>query len=182
MGQNKAIVAAVPKPGQHREDPRSYRLIALLCSPLKLYKRMILSIISARVESRLIPQICFRPGKSCINQVLNLTQYTGQRLKTDVAFTDISSAYNTVNVNRLLNKVYNTTTDQHLTKVTRTLLTNRRFFVEFQGNSSRCRILRNVLLKRSVLLPILFNIYTNNQPITVEIKSFACAHDMAAAG
>ncbi|GJQ88579.1 hypothetical protein Trydic_g14435 [Trypoxylus dichotomus] len=125
MGQNKAIVAAVPKPGKHREDPRSYRLIALLCCPLKLYKRMILSKIRARVESRLIPQICFRPGKSCINQVLNLTQYTGQRLKTDVAFTDISSAYNTVNVNRLLNKVYNTTTDQHLTKVTRTLPTNR---------------------------------------------------------
>lgn len=60
-----------------------------------------------------------------------------------------------------------------------TLLENRRFFVEFQGRRSRWRNQRNGLPQGSVLAPILFNIYTNDQPLPENTKSFIYADDLA---
>ncbi|GJQ85878.1 hypothetical protein Trydic_g15334 [Trypoxylus dichotomus] len=116
----KTKVVAVKSPCKSRENPRSYRPVSLLCCPLQLYENMIYNKISATVESRLVPrQAGFRPEKSSTSQVLNLTQCIEdgfeQRLKTGVVLIDLFSASNTVNVNRLPNKVYNMTSDQHLT-------------------------------------------------------------------
>ena len=60
----------------------------------------------------------------------------------------------------------------------RTLLENRRFFVKLGGKRSRWRPQRNGLPHGSVLAPLLFNVYTNDQPIHTGTRSFVYADDL----
>ncbi|KAL4121149.1 hypothetical protein QTP88_013714 [Uroleucon formosanum] len=151
---------------------------------------------NSSAEARLCPaiddtlikeQAGFRPGKSCTGQVLNLTQYIEngfeEKKVTGVSFIDLSSAYDTVNHGLLLSKVYQITRDYKFTHIIQTLLSNRRFFVILAVKNSRWRNIRNGLPQGSVLAPTLFNIYTNNQPISTDnnIKHYVYADDSAIA-
>ena len=82
-------------------------------------------------------------------QVLNLTQHTEDGFETGeitgIVVVDISAAYDTVNHHIMLEKVYNMTRDDRLMCMIRTLLENRRFFVELGGKRSRWRSQRNGL-------------------------------------
>ena len=69
------------------------------------------------------------------------------------------------------------TGDVHLTDLIRTMLESRRFF----GKKSRWRRQRNGLPQGSVLAPMLFNIYTNDQPIHADTRSFIYADDLCIA-
>ena len=73
------------------------------------------------------------------------------------------------------------TRDYRLMGMIRTLLENRRFFVELGGKRSRWRSQRNGLPQGSVLAPLLFNVYTNDQPIHPGTRSFVYADDLAVA-
>lgn len=59
------------------------------------------------------------------------------------------------------------------------LLSNTRFFVDFQGRYSRYGNQRNELPQGSVLVPILYNIYTNDQLISANSKHFIYANNVA---
>ena len=182
----QARVVALLKPGKDPSSPKSFRPISLLCHLYKLYERLILNRLSPVIENVLIPeQAGFRPGKSCTAQVLNLTQHIEDGFETGkitgIVLVDLSAAYDydTVNHRRLLEKVYNMTRDYRLMCMIRTLLENRRFFVELGGKRSRWRSQRNGLPQGSVLAPLLFNIYTNDQPIHPDTRSFVYADDLA---
>ena len=73
------------------------------------------------------------------------------------------------------------TGDVQLTDLIRTMLENRRFFVVLNGKKSRCRRQRNGLPQGSVVAPMLFNIYTNDQPIHPDTRSFIYADDLCIA-
>ena len=94
---------------------------------------------------------------------------------------DLSAAYDTFNHQRLLSKVLEMTGDVHLTDLIRTILESRRFFVMLNGKKSRWRRQRNGLPQGSVLAPMLFNIYTNDQPIHADTRSFIYADDLCIA-
>ena len=64
------------------------------------------------------------------------------------------------------------TGDVQLTDLIRTMLENRRFFVVLKGKKS---------LWGSVLASMLFNIYTNDQPIHPDTRSFIYADDLCIA-
>ncbi|KAJ4933183.1 hypothetical protein JOQ06_030018 [Pogonophryne albipinna] len=179
----KAHIIALLKSGKEPSAPKNFRPISLLSHTYKLFERLILNRIGAFVDEHLIPeQAGFRPGKSTTSQVLNLTQYIEdgyeEGMVTGAVFVDLSAAYDTVNHRRLLSKILETTGDTRLTELIESMLENRHFFVELGGKKSRWRRLRNGLPQGSVLAPLLFNIYTNDQPKSVDTRRFIYADDL----
>ncbi|KAJ8896081.1 hypothetical protein PR048_001423 [Dryococelus australis] len=145
---------------------------------------MILNRLLPVVEPLLIPQQAgFRPGESCIGQLLNPTLFIEDgfeaRKGTRAVFVDLSAAYDTVNHQLLVIKICNMTMDYSLSMFITTLLQNHRFFVDFQGQHSRWRLQKKGLGQGSVLSPILFNIYTIDQPIASNSRSFFYSVDLA---
>ena len=72
----------------------------------------------------------------------------------------------------LIQKLYNITQDSALCRVVQKLLSSRRLYVELNNERSRWRLQKNGLPQGSVLSPIIFNIYTNDQPIYDGTRSF----------
>ena len=121
---------AILKPRKDSSIPKNYRPISLLCQTYKLYERMTLNRIAPAIEQHLIKeQACFRSGKSCSSQLLNLTQHIEdgyeESMITGPAFADLSAAHDTVNHRLLIQKLYNTTLDSQLCRVIQNLLSDR---------------------------------------------------------
>ena len=64
------------------------------------------------------------------------------------------------------------TKDPLLTKFLGVMLRNQRFFVEFNYKKSRVRLQRKGLPQGSVLAPLLYNIYSNDQTQDLQTKRF----------
>jgi len=114
--RRKTKIIALFKPGKDTDDPKNYRPIALLCHTYKLFERMLLNPLVPFVDSALIKeQAGFRPGKSCTEQILNLTQTIENGFEnkkvTGVALIDLTAAYDKVNHRLMLKKLYDITLD-----------------------------------------------------------------------
>jgi len=97
----RALIVAIPKPEKPPGDPKSYRLISLLCVSFKILERL----IYARVESIIDPllpqeQAGLRHGRSAVDQVTLLTQdiedsFSAKR-KSGAVFDDLTADYDAV--------------------------------------------------------------------------------------
>ena len=94
------------------------------------------------------------------------------------AFVDLSAAYDIVNHRILIQKIFHTMRDIPLCRVIQTTLSSRRFYVQLNYEHSRWRKQKNGLPQRIVLSPLLFTIYTNDQPIYHVTRSFLYADDL----
>ena len=182
----KSKVIAILKPEKDSTLPKSYRPISLLCHTYKLFERMILNRLNPLIETMIIDQQAgFRPGKSTTGQILNLTQHIEDGYErvvvTGTVFVDLSAAYDTISHKLLLNKIYRIKSDIKFTDLIGNMFSNRRYFVELNGQKSRWRNQKNGLPQGSVLSPVLFNIYTNDQPIHKDTRSFIYADDLCIA-
>ena len=171
-------VVALLKPGKNCSEPKSYRPISLLSHLYKLLERLLLKRIAPIIKTHLMEeQDSFCPGKLIIGQLLNLTQhikYGYQKKKiTGAVFVDLTAAYDTVN-HCLLQKVLKMTDNLHFVQFLGEMLRNRRFFIMLNNN----RLQKNGLPQGSVLAPLLYNIYTNDQPLDPETKRFVYADDL----
>ena len=81
----------------------------------------------------------------------------------------------------LLPKLYGMTEDVEFTKLIGSMMRNRWFYVELNGKKGRWHNQKNGLPQGSVLSPVLFNVYTNEQPIHIETRSFIYADDLCIA-
>ena len=71
----KAAVIALPKPNKPKDNPKSYRLISLLCMPLSCLKGWSMDVSTPSLIPKLPHgQAGFRKGRSTVDQVALLTQ------------------------------------------------------------------------------------------------------------
>ena len=114
-----------------------------ICHTYKLFERLILNRVAPPpfMDEHLIPeQAGFRPGKSCTNQLLNLTQFIEdgyeEGLITETAFVDISAAYDTMNHRILNRKLFDIIQDVRLTELIQNMLSNRLFLWTSSANAA----------------------------------------------
>ena len=118
------------KPGKDPTISKNYRPIPLLCILYKVYERMILARISQKVEEHLSPdQAGFCPGRSCCDQLLNLTQHIEDGFEkkqiTGTVFVDLTVAYDIVNHRKFLLKVAKVTHNTKIVSIIQSLMSNR---------------------------------------------------------
>ncbi|KAJ4942018.1 hypothetical protein JOQ06_011888 [Pogonophryne albipinna] len=131
-------------------SPKNYRPISLLCITYKLYERLLLQRLMPLIDTKLTKdQAGFRPGRSCAGQLLNLTQhiedgFEGKQI-TGAAFIDLSAAYDTVQHRTMVRKLLDMTGDLNLCQVIKSLLNNRRFYVQLNDQRSKWKAQKNGL-------------------------------------
>lgn len=173
----KTRVIARLKPGKDPAYVKSFHPISLQCHLYKLFERQILNRLVPVAEPAIIPQQAgIRPGKSTTSQLLNLTQHIEdgfqKGLLTGAVFVDLSAAYDTVNHRLLLKKILMLTKDLAFTDLMEALLKDRHFYVTLNNKQSHWRQQRNGLPQGSVLAPLLYNIYSNDQPMDQNTERF----------
>ena len=94
----KSRIIAILKLGKSPDEPKNYRPISLLSHFYKLFECLILNQLLPILEKNIIPeQAGFRPGKSCMSQLLNLTEHIEsgfeKKQKTISVFVDLSAAF-----------------------------------------------------------------------------------------
>ena len=118
-----------------------------------------------------------------MDQVTLLTQSIENafeaKKKAGAVFIDLTAAYGTVWHRGLTCKLLRLLPDKHMVRMIMELIRNRSFTLT-TGDSkpSRLRRLRNGVPQGSVLVPLLFNIYTYDVP-SITSKKFAYADDLA---
>lgn len=181
----KNRIIALLKLGKDPVYAKSFRPVSLLCHPCKLFERLILNRLAPVAEPAIIhQQTGVRPGKST-SQLLNFTQHIEdgcqKGLVTGAVFVDMSAAYDTVNHRLLLKKILELTKDLALTDLIGALLKDRCFYVTLNNKQSHRRRQRNGLPQGSVLDPLLYNLYTNDQPMDQNTERFIYADDLCVA-
>lgn len=145
---------------------------------------MIYSRIASTIDDIIPLEPGFRPNRSCCDQVMALTTHIENRydrkVKTAVAFIDLSSAYDTVWRKGLLSKFLDVIPCKTLLKLLNNMLSNRFFTVFIGEEKSKIKMLNNGLPQGSVLAPLLFNLYIKDLPATTARK-FIYADDLALA-
>ena len=180
----RADVTAILKPNKPANDAKNYRPISLLCMPLKLLERLLLSRLEPVIDPQLPPQQAgFRRGRSTTDQVTLLTDdieagFEACR-KVGVVLVDLTAAYDTVWLRGLHLKLLRMIPDGRMVSFVMELLTNRSFRLRTSdGQVSRLRRLRNGVPQGSTLSPILFNVYISDIPQTTSIQ-YGYADDLA---
>ena len=150
----------------------AHTLISLLCVPLKLLERLLLSRLDPVIDPQLpTEQAGFRHDRSITDQVTLLIDYieAGFEInqKVGVALVDLTAAYDTVWLRGLHLQLLRMLPDRHMVSFVMELLTNRSFTLRTSdGQVSRLRRIHNGVLQGSTLAPTLFNIYISDIPKT----------------
>ena len=172
----RADIIAVLKPNKSADDAKKYRPISLMCVPLKLLERLLLSRLDPVIDPQLPPeQAGVRHGRKTTDQVTLLTDDDieagfEQNQKVGVALLDLTAAYDTVWLRGLHLKLMRMETGRHM--------------VSFVMNETICQVSRlrrihNGVPQGSTLTPTLFNIDISDIPATTTSKQCGYADDLA---
>src|SRR5678815_4310479 len=83
------------------------------------------------------------------------------RYRTVVVALDMSKAFDTVNIHKLINKIHNINIPQNIQKFIANYLKGRKAYTLYNNSKSRQRQLKTGVPQGGVLSPVLFNIYTS---------------------
>ena len=128
-------------------------------------------------------QAGFRRGKSTVDQVVVLTQDTEDsfeaKKKAGAVFVNMRATYDTVWHRGLICKLLRLLPNKHMVRMIIEFVRNRSFILTTgDSKQSRQRRLKNGIPQESVLVSLLFNIYTYDLPSMISRK-FVYADDLA---
>ena len=166
----RAVVVAIPKPKKPVENPKSYCPIFLFCVPYQILERLIHALVES-IVGPLFPreQAGFRRGRSTVDETVLLTQNLEDsfepKKKAGAMFVDLTATCDTVWHCGLTCKLLRFLPDKHMVRMIMELVQNRSFTLTIgDSKQSKLRRLRNSFPLGSVLVLLLFSIYTYQLP------------------
>ena len=165
-----AKIIPIPKPNKNTNNGTSYRPISLLSPIAKTLEKILLPHITENIENKTF-QHGFKQKHSTTTALHNInnTITTGFNkkqppLRTILVSLDMSKAFDTVNIHKLINKIHNTNIPPLIIKFLSNYLKGRQGYTLYNNTTSHTKQFKTGVPQGGVLSPTLFNIYTSDIP------------------
>ena len=147
-----------------RLDKANYRPVSVLPPVANIFKRLMQKQVNERIKNKLSPYLCgYRKGFSTHYALLSLIERWKKILDEKgfggAVLMDLSKAFDTLNHELLIAKLSAYGFNNESLKLIRSYLTNRWQRTKINKSFSRWTELLQSVPQRSVLSPLLFNIY-----------------------
>ena len=164
----EAIIPPIHKGGS-KADPANYRPVALTSHLIKIYEKAIRNRLTKHLDQQELlnqNQHGFRPGRSCLTQLLahfdNIVSLLEDGQNVDVIYLDFSKAFDKVDHNILLTKLSSIRINGKTLRWIQEFLTNRTQRVMVNGKLSAPHEVKSGVPQGSVLGPLLFLVLIND--------------------
>jgi hypothetical protein len=179
-----SIVIVIHKPGKPSSQVNSYRPISLLPTLSKLFEKTIKTRLDSHIKNiSLIPsqQFGFRSKHSTCHQLLRVSEDIikgfERKCHTAAVFLDVSQAFDRVWHEGLLYKLRKFGFPVYLQNIVKSFLQDRTFSVKIGGVLSTSRPIKAGVPQGAILSPLLYNIFTSDMPLPVNVKTAVFADD-----